>query len=72
VRGEGIKFPHGLKYVDSWIEPNFDRCIQLVECDDLLEEWVLNCHGLGITFEIVLMVPSKETRAVIAPFLNEK
>ena len=26
VRDAGIKFPDGLKYVGSWIEPNFDRC----------------------------------------------
>jgi hypothetical protein len=26
VRDEGIKFPEGLTYVGSWIEPNFDRC----------------------------------------------
>jgi hypothetical protein len=43
VRDDGIKFPEGLKYIGSWIEPNFDRCFQLMECDDarLLQEWVL-------------------------------
>jgi hypothetical protein len=34
VRDAGIKFPDGLKYVGSWVEPNFDRCFQLMECDD--------------------------------------
>ncbi len=64
VRDAGIKFPEGLTYVGSWIEPNFDRCFQLMECDDLrlLQEWILNCQGLGVTFEIVPVVPSKETR----------
>ena len=64
VRDVGIKFPKGCTYVGSWIEPNFDRCFQLMECDDarLLQEWILNCQGLGITFEIVPVVPSKETR----------
>ena len=28
VRDQGIKFPEGLTYVGSWIEPNFDRCFQ--------------------------------------------
>ena len=44
VRDAGIKFPEGLSYVGSWIEPNFDRCFQLMECDDprLLQEWILN------------------------------
>ena len=55
VRDSGIKFPEGLKYVGSWIEPNFDRCFQLMECDDarLLQHWILSCQGLGMTFEIV-------------------
>jgi hypothetical protein len=30
VRDSGIKFPEGLTYVGSWIEPNFDRCFQLM------------------------------------------
>ena len=74
VRDHGIKFPEGLKYVGSWIEPNFDRCFQLMECDDirLLQEWILNCQGFGMTFEIVPVVPSTETREVVAPFLDSK
>ncbi len=72
VRDRGIKFPDGLVYHGSWIEPNFDRCFQLMECDDarLLQEWILNCRGTGTTFEIVPVVPSKETREVIAPYLD--
>ena len=67
-------FPEGLTYVGSWIEANFDRCFQLMECDDprLLQEWILNCQGLGMTFEIVPVVPSKETREVVAPFLEPR
>jgi Protein of unknown function (DUF3303) len=45
-----------------------------MECDDLrlLQQWVLaNNRDLGITFEIVPVVPSKETREVVAPFLDE-
>src|SRR6266849_6495019 len=74
VRDAGIKFPEGLAYVGSWIEPNFDRCFQLMECEDLrlLQEWILNCQGLGMTFEIVPVVPSKETREVVASFLDPK
>ena len=70
VRDEGIKFPEGLRYVGSWIEPNFDRCFQLMECDDarLLQEWVLFWGDL-IEFEFVPVVPSAETRKVIGPHL---
>jgi hypothetical protein len=72
VHESGRSLPAGLKYVDSWIEPNFARCFQLMETDDarLLQEWVLGWRGLGVSFEIVPVVPSAETRAVVAPFLE--
>jgi hypothetical protein len=39
----------------------------------LLQQWVLaNNRDLGMTFEIVPVVPSKETREVVAPFLDGK
>lgn len=74
VRDAGRSLPEGLTYVDSWVEPNFGRCFQLMRCDDLrlLQQWVLNWRGAGVSFEIVPVVGSKETREVIAPFLNER
>jgi hypothetical protein len=70
---KGRQLPEGLAYVDSWIEANFSRCFQLMECADtrLLQEWVLGWRGTGAAFEIVPVVPSRETRAVVAPFLAE-
>ena len=49
LRDAGRGLPEGLRYVDSWVEPNFDRCFQVMECDDaaLLQEWVLHWAGLG-------------------------
>lgn len=72
VRDEGRVIPDGLEYVDSWIEPNFSRCFQLMKCDDLrlLQEWILNWRGYGVEFEIVPVVSSKETRDVVEPCLN--
>ncbi|MEM7553180.1 MAG: DUF3303 family protein [Cyanobacteria bacterium P01_A01_bin.84] len=72
VRDEGRMFPEGLKYIDSWVEPNFSRCFQLMECDDLrlLQEWILKWNGSGTTFEIVPVISSKETKEVVAPFLD--
>jgi len=72
VRASGRSLPDGLRYVDSWVEPSFGRCFQLMETDDarLLQEWVLGWRGLGVTFEIVPVVPSKDTRDVVAPFLD--
>jgi hypothetical protein len=72
LRESGILFLTGLAHVDSWIEPNFGRCFQLMRCDDLrlFQEWVLQWRGFGVTFEIIPIVPSKETQAVVAPYLD--
>ena len=73
VRDEGRMFPDGLKYIDSWVEPNFSRCFQLMECDDLrlIQEWVLKWRGSGVNFEIVPVVSSADTRTVVAPHLDK-
>ncbi len=69
-RDHGRGAPDGLTYVGSWIEANFDRCFQLMECDDarLLQQWVAAWSDL-IDFEIVPVVPSAETRQAIEPLL---
>ena len=70
LRDHGRSMPEGLKYVGSWIEASFDRCFQLMECDDarLLQQWVAAWSDL-IEFEIVPVVPSTETRQAIEPLL---
>ena len=72
LRDEGRLLPEGLKYIDSWVEPNFSRCFQLVECDDLrlIQAWILKWRGLGVTFQVVPVVTSKETREVVSPWLD--
>jgi hypothetical protein len=69
-RDAGRGAPDGLTYVGSWIEASFDRCFQLMECNDarLLQQWVAAWSDL-IEFEIVPVVPSKETREAIEPLL---
>jgi len=73
VRDDGRLLPDGLLYLDSWVEPNFARCFQLKECDDLrlFQQWSLQWRGSGATFEIVPVVPSKDTRDVVAPHLDK-
>lgn len=73
LRDQGRMMPVGLTYIDSWIEPSFGRCFQLMECSDarLLQQWVLQWRGLGMSFEIVPVVPSKDTRDVVAPVLGQ-
>ena len=34
-REHGRGTPDGLRYVNSWIEANLDRCFQVMECDDV-------------------------------------
>ena len=65
-REQGRMMLDGLNYVGSWIEANFDRCFQLMECDDarLLQDWLLNWSDL-MECEIVPVVPSKETRELV-------
>ena len=72
LRDKGRQLPDGLEYVDSWIEPNFSRCFQLMECSDArrLQEWALQWRGLGVTFEFFPVVPSAQTREVVAPYLG--
>jgi len=72
VREKGRILPEGLKYVGSWIEANYDRCFQLMECDDasLFQKWVIQWQDL-IDFEIVPVVESKQTAKVIEPFLGQ-
>jgi Protein of unknown function (DUF3303) len=62
--------PDGLRYVGSWIEVNFDRCFQVMECDDarLLQQWIVNWTDL-IEFEVVPIATSEETREVVLPGL---
>ena len=71
VRDGGRMLPDGLEYIDSWVEPNFSRCFQLMRCNDLklFQEWALQWRGFGATFEIVPVVSSKETRDVVEPYL---
>ncbi|HJR06061.1 MAG TPA: DUF3303 family protein [Pyrinomonadaceae bacterium] len=61
LRERGRMMPEGLRYVDSWVETNFDRCFQLMECEDplLFREWIEQWEDL-MEFEIVPVITSKE------------
>lgn len=74
MREAGRLLPDGLTYIDSWVESNFSRCFQLMECDDLrlLQQWVLQWRGSGASFEIVPVVTGAQTREVVAPHLDRQ
>lgn len=63
---DGRMMPDGLRYVDSWVEANFARCFQLMECDDLtlLMTWIARWSDL-VDFEVVPVVTSPEARAAV-------
>ena len=67
-REHGRMMPDGLRYVDSWIEVNFDRCFQLMECDDAitLQRWILQWRDL-MDFEVVPVVASQVVREMFPP-----
>ncbi len=73
VREAGRALPDGLKYIDSWVEPNFSRCFQLMECEDarVLQEWVLQWRGTGVSFEFFPVVTSAQTRVVVECHLDK-
>ncbi len=67
-REKGRMAPEGLKYIGSWVEENFDRCFQLMECDDpqLFEQWIVHWQDL-CDFEIVRVLSSAEAVAIALP-----
>ena len=69
-REQGRMLPEGLTYIDSWTETSFDRCFQLMECDDpfLFPEWISQWQDL-VEFEIVPVLSSKEAVNSITPLL---
>jgi len=41
---KGRMCPHGARYLSSWVTTDFERCFQVMDCDDrmLLDEWMQN------------------------------
>jgi Protein of unknown function (DUF3303) len=68
LREQGRALPEGLHYIDSWVESNFDRCFQLMECDDpvSIQRWVLEWRDLA-SFEVVAVSSSSATRELFHP-----
>jgi len=64
---KGRMLPDGLQYVDSWVEMNYDRCFQLMECNDadLFHQWLAQWQDL-VDFEIIPVVGSSEAAEIIA------
>jgi hypothetical protein len=62
----GRMLPDGVRYVTSWVAADSSTCWQVMECDEraLLDRWMANWDGTGVTFEAVVpVVTSAEARA---------
>jgi hypothetical protein len=66
LREKGRMLPEGLRYVKSWVEVDYGRCFQLMECGDasLLDNWMAKWKDL-VDFEIVPVVESKRAAKAI-------
>ncbi|MDA4131376.1 MAG: DUF3303 domain-containing protein [Thaumarchaeota archaeon] len=64
-REKGRMMPEEMKYLGSWVEPNFDRCFQVIECNDesQIQKWTSNWEDL-IEFEILPVLTSSEAAAL--------
>jgi len=58
---KGRMLPAGLRYVESWVARDFDRCFQLMETDEpaLFSEWIDKWQDL-VEFEVIPVVSSEE------------
>lgn len=65
-RERGRLAPDGLRYVQSWVSDTYDRCWQLMECDDraLLDQWIANWSDI-VGFEVIPVVTSAEAAAAV-------
>jgi len=69
-RDLGRMAPDGLRYVQSWVTDDLQRCYQIMECDDpaLLDRWMDRWSDL-VTFEVLPVLTSAEAAAKIGPLL---
>lgn len=69
-RDQGRLAPEGLRYVQSWVTHDLQRCYQVMECDDpaLLLEWIDRWKDI-VAFEVIPVVTSSEAAAAIGPRL---
>jgi len=69
-RDRGRLAPDGLRYVSSWVDTEYRRCFQVMECDDatLVDQWIANWNDL-VAFEVIPVRTSAEAAKEIAPLL---
>lgn len=69
-REQGRMSPDGLRYVSSWVDTDFTRCYQVMECEDerLLGDWMKRWKDL-VDFEVTPIITSAEAVDALSPRL---
>jgi len=65
-RERGRLAPEGLRYVNSWVTKDLQRCYQIMECDDerLLQRWIDQWKDL-VDFEVIPVLTSAEAASAV-------
>ena len=65
-RERGRLAPEGLRYVSSWVTSNYERCYQVMECDDrsLLDQWMQAWEDI-VEFEVHPVVTSAQAAEAV-------
>jgi hypothetical protein len=66
-RDQGRMAPEGLRYLSSWVDQNFSRCFQLMECEDpeLLAQWMTRWDDL-VDFQVTPVIESADAVGMIS------
>ena len=66
-RDRGRLAPDGLRYVNSWVTRDLQRCYQVMECDDpgLLQQWMDRWSDIA-DFEVIPVVTSAEAASAMS------
>lgn len=66
LREKGRMMPEGMKYLGSWIEPDFSRCFQIMEWEDETHytEWTSNWVDL-VDFEAIPVISSGDAQSAM-------
>lgn len=69
-REKGRMAPQGVRYVSSWVTTDFERCFQVMDCDDraYLDQWMSNWSDIA-EFEVIPVITSEKATTAIAPHL---
>jgi hypothetical protein len=70
LKEKGRMAPPGAHYLASWVTTDFERCYQMMDCDDrnLLDEWMASWGDI-VEFEVIPVITSEKAAAAIAPHL---